>query len=115
MCVCVCVCVCLGVLFVCTYIPVTMFVCVCGVYEVCVCIRVSSMAVMTCVCSMYVSRVCACVCVCAGVILVSHDARLIQETDCQLWVIEERGISEIDGGFDDYKTEVLQALGELDD
>ena len=39
----------------------------------------------------------------------SHDARLIQETDCQLWVIEERGISEIDGGFDDYKTEVLQA------
>ena len=62
-----------------------------------------------------VTCVCVCVCVCAGVILVSHDARLIQETDCQLWVIEERGISEIDGGFDDYKTEVLQALGELDD
>jgi len=51
----------------------------------------------------------------AGVILVSHDARLIQETDCQLWVIEDKGISEIDGDFDDYRREVLQALGELID
>jgi len=50
-----------------------------------------------------------------GVILVSHDARLIQETDCQLWVIEDKGISEIDGDFDDYRREVLQALGELID
>ncbi len=46
-------------------------------------------------------------------ILVSHDARLIQETECQLWVIEDNTINEIDGGFDDYKREVLQALGEL--
>ena len=50
-----------------------------------------------------------------GVILVSHDARLIQETDCQLWVIENQSISEIDGEFDDYRREVLQALGELID
>lgn len=48
-----------------------------------------------------------------GVILVSHDARLIQETNCQLWVIEEKTINEIDGDFDDYKREVLQQLGEL--
>ncbi|XP_064395208.1 ATP-binding cassette sub-family F member 1-like [Halichondria panicea] len=48
-----------------------------------------------------------------GVILVSHDARLIQETSCQLWVIEEATINEIDGDFDDYKKEVLQSLGEL--
>ncbi len=48
-----------------------------------------------------------------GVILVSHDARLIQETACQLWVIEEATINEIDGDFDDYKKEVLQSLGEL--
>lgn len=48
-------------------------------------------------------------------ILVSHDARLIQETDCQLWVIEDKSISEIDGDFDDYRREVLQALGELID
>ncbi len=50
-----------------------------------------------------------------GVILVSHDSRLIQETECQLWIIEEKNISEIEGDFDDYKTEVLQALGELDE
>ena len=49
-----------------------------------------------------------------GVILVSHDARLIEETNCQLWVIEDKGISEIDGEFDDYKQEVLQSLGEID-
>lgn len=54
-------------------------------------------------------------CVCpAGVILVSHDARLIEETNCQLWVIENKGIGEIDGDFDDYKQEVLQSLGEVD-
>ncbi|XP_063966261.1 ATP-binding cassette sub-family F member 1-like [Lytechinus pictus] len=47
-----------------------------------------------------------------GVIIVSHDARLITETDCQLWVIEEQTINEIDGGFDDYKHELLVELGE---
>ena len=50
---------------------------------------------------------------CVGVILVSHDARLIQEAECQLWVIEDKTINEIDGDFDDYRKEVLQALGEL--
>ena len=48
-----------------------------------------------------------------GVILVSHDARLIQEAECQLWVIEDKTINEIDGDFDDYRKEVLQALREL--
>jgi len=47
-----------------------------------------------------------------GVIIVSHDERLIRETDCQLWVIEEQGIAEIEGGFDDYRKEVLEQLGE---
>ena len=50
-----------------------------------------------------------------GVIIVSHDARLITETDCQLWVIEDQTINEIDGGFDDYKHELLMALGEAVD
>ena len=43
----------------------------------------------------------------------SHDARLIQEAECQLWVIEENTINEIDGEFDDYRKEVLKSLGEL--
>merc|ERR1712029_777821 len=47
-----------------------------------------------------------------GVIIVSHDERLIRDTDCQLWVIEDQGIEEIDGGFDDYRKEVLDELGE---
>ena len=47
-----------------------------------------------------------------GVVLVSHDARLIQETNCTLWVIEDSGINEIDGEFEDYRKEVLEALGE---
>ncbi|TKS88703.1 ATP-binding cassette sub-family F member 1 [Collichthys lucidus] len=47
-----------------------------------------------------------------AVIIVSHDARLITETQCQLWVVEDRAINQIDGDFDDYKREVLESLGE---
>ncbi|KAA0710672.1 ATP-binding cassette sub-family F member 1 [Triplophysa tibetana] len=47
-----------------------------------------------------------------AVIIVSHDARLITETQCQLWVVENQSINNIDGDFDDYKREVLEALGE---
>ena len=48
----------------------------------------------------------------AGVIIVSHDERMIRETGCQLWVVEERTINEIDGDFDDYRRELLVSLGE---
>lgn len=47
-----------------------------------------------------------------GVIIVSHDARLILETNCQLWVVEDQSIEEIDGDFEDYRKELLEALGE---
>ena len=47
-----------------------------------------------------------------GVIIVSHDERLIRDTECQLWVIEEQTINEIEGGFDDYRKELLDELGE---
>jgi len=47
-----------------------------------------------------------------GIIIVSHDERLIRETNCTLWVIEDQGIEEIDGDFDDYRKEVLEQLGE---
>lgn len=45
-------------------------------------------------------------------LIVSHDARLITETQCQLWVVEDCSINQIDGDFDDYKREVLESLGE---
>ncbi|XP_062866244.1 ATP-binding cassette sub-family F member 1 [Trichomycterus rosablanca] len=47
-----------------------------------------------------------------AVIIVSHDARLITETQCQMWVVEDRKVNQIDGDFDEYKREVLEALGE---
>ncbi|PAV91654.1 hypothetical protein WR25_20129 [Diploscapter pachys] len=47
-----------------------------------------------------------------GVIMVTHDERLVRRTDCSLWVVENQTIAEIDGDFDDYKREVLEALGE---
>uniref|UniRef100_A0A0X3NI37 ABC transporter domain-containing protein n=1 Tax=Schistocephalus solidus TaxID=70667 RepID=A0A0X3NI37_SCHSO len=47
-----------------------------------------------------------------GVIIVSHDERLIRDTDCVLWVIEEQNIFEIEGDFDDYRKEILASLGE---
>ncbi|XP_053578020.1 ATP-binding cassette sub-family F member 1 [Bombina bombina] len=48
-----------------------------------------------------------------AVITVSHDTRLITETNCQLWVVEEQTINQIEGDFDDYKREVLESLGEV--
>ncbi|KAF0990034.1 hypothetical protein HZS_5064, partial [Henneguya salminicola] len=45
-----------------------------------------------------------------GVIIVSHDARMIVETDCYLWVVENQNIDQIDGDFEDYRCEVLETL-----
>lgn len=47
-----------------------------------------------------------------GVVIVSHDERLIRETNCQLWVVEDQTINEIEGDFDAYRRELLIALGE---
>uniref|UniRef100_A0A1I8EI32 ATP-binding cassette n=2 Tax=Wuchereria bancrofti TaxID=6293 RepID=A0A1I8EI32_WUCBA len=47
-----------------------------------------------------------------GVIMVTHDERLIRETNCQLWIVENLGIAEIDGDFEDYRKEILEQLGE---
>ncbi|CAO1361343.1 unnamed protein product [Diamesa hyperborea] len=48
-----------------------------------------------------------------GVVIVSHDERLIRETSCMLYVIEDQTINEVDGDFDDYRKEVLDSLGEV--
>ena len=47
-----------------------------------------------------------------GVVVVTHDERLIVETNCNLWVIEDKGIWELEGDFDDYRLEILKDLGE---
>ncbi|RCN34421.1 hypothetical protein ANCCAN_19726 [Ancylostoma caninum] len=47
-----------------------------------------------------------------GVVMVTHDERLVRATECTLWIVENQNIAEIDGDFDTYKKEVLDALGE---
>lgn len=48
-----------------------------------------------------------------GVVVVTHDERLIRATDCVLYVVEDNSIEEIDGDFDDYRQEILDQLGEV--
>lgn len=48
-----------------------------------------------------------------GVVVVTHDERLIRATDCTLFVVEQQSIDEIDGDFDDYRQEILERLGEV--
>jgi ATP-binding cassette subfamily F protein 1 len=46
------------------------------------------------------------------ILQVTHDERLIRETTCQLWIVENEDVDEIDGTFDDYRKELLEKLGE---
>ncbi|TKR81727.1 hypothetical protein L596_015553 [Steinernema carpocapsae] len=45
-----------------------------------------------------------------GVLMVTHDERLIRATECQLWIVEDQDIVEIDGDFDTYRDEILSQL-----
>jgi len=47
-----------------------------------------------------------------GVILVSHDARLIETTECQLWVVEDQGLTPWEAGFANYRQHLLTKLEE---
>jgi ATP-binding cassette subfamily F protein 1 len=48
-----------------------------------------------------------------GVVIVTHDERLIRATNCVLYIIEHNSIEEIDGDFEDYRQEILDQLGEV--
>jgi len=43
-------------------------------------------------------------------VLVSHDARLIEEVDCQLWVVEDQNVYPWERGFDNYRNHLLKQL-----
>merc|ERR1712166_246862 len=45
-----------------------------------------------------------------GIVIVTHDQRLIDECKCTLWVVEKEGVTEWKEGFDDYKETILQQL-----
>lgn len=47
-----------------------------------------------------------------GIVLVSHDARLIQSTGMVLWLCENNSVTELQGDFEDYKNSVIR---EIDD
>lgn len=49
-----------------------------------------------------------------GVVLVSHDSRLIESTNCVLWSCEDQNAYEYDGDFEDYKDEILTAIREAE-
>lgn len=45
-----------------------------------------------------------------GIVLVSHDARLIREAGCQLWVCDNQTVKPFDGDIDDYRSSLIEDL-----
>jgi ATP-binding cassette subfamily F protein 1 len=45
-----------------------------------------------------------------GVILVSHDARLIQAAECRLWVVDHQQCIQFPGTFEEYRDKLLDKL-----
>lgn len=45
-----------------------------------------------------------------GIVCVTHDQRLIDECNCELWVVEEEDAKKWPAGFDDYKNRILTKL-----
>eukprot|EP00760_Papus_ankaliazontas_P001083 PhM_4_TR10382/c1_g1_i1/m.31136/K06184/ABCF1; ATP-binding cassette, subfamily F, member 1 len=47
-----------------------------------------------------------------GVIVVTHDARLIMDTEMSLWLVANKTVTPFDGELEDYKEHVLETLRE---
>jgi len=47
-----------------------------------------------------------------GIVCVTHDQRLIDECECELWVVEDQDAKKWVEGFDDYKDKILTKLEE---
>jgi len=47
-----------------------------------------------------------------GIVVVTHDQRLIEYCDCALWVVEKQSVTKWVEGFDDYKASLLQEMEE---
>ena len=45
-----------------------------------------------------------------GVLIVSHDMELITETECVLWVCDNKQIKKFDGEYDDYRSYILDNI-----
>merc|ERR1712024_162339 len=47
-----------------------------------------------------------------GIVVVTHDQRLIEFCDCELWVVDKQDAKKWPEGFDDYKDNLLRELEE---
>lgn len=47
-----------------------------------------------------------------GIIVVTHDARLIEACECTLWVVEKLGVTKWEEGFEDYRETILREMEE---
>jgi len=45
-----------------------------------------------------------------GVVIVSHDMKLITQTDCVLWVCENKEIKKFDGNYDVYRDKIIKKI-----
>lgn len=47
-----------------------------------------------------------------GIVVVTHDQRLIEHCECDLWVVEKQAVTKWSEGFDDYKSNLLREMEE---
>lgn len=47
-----------------------------------------------------------------GIVVVTHDQRLIEHCECELWVVEKQSVTKWSEGFDDYKANLLREMEE---
>merc|ERR1712232_172422 len=47
-----------------------------------------------------------------GIVVVTHDVRLIEECECNLWVVDHQKVTDWRAGFDNYKETLLKELEE---
>ena len=47
-----------------------------------------------------------------GIVVVTHDQRLIENCDCSLWVVEKQKVTPWEAGFEDYKETLLKEMEE---
>ena len=45
-----------------------------------------------------------------GVVVVTHDARLVEQVECDLWVCEKGGVHKWNGTFDEYRESLIREL-----
>ncbi|KAJ3625369.1 hypothetical protein Zmor_004286 [Zophobas morio] len=47
-----------------------------------------------------------------GVVCITHDSRLIQEAQLEMWVVEDNNCYEYDGTYETYKSKILKCIEE---